>query len=69
MAKMIITTRETCPVCLCENIRVEHGYSDELGRLLHHEICPECGESWPIVAYNCQNCEAAKQAQHNSKVP
>lgn len=66
---VIIKTAEICPVCQCENMRVEHGIKDERGRPLHHETCSQCGESWPIVGYDCMYCKAAYQNQAERAKP
>jgi len=52
-----IVTYEDCPVCRAPNMRVEHGKSGH-GSLQHFEHCIECGDSMPIVCYDCEHCLA-----------
>jgi hypothetical protein len=57
----LITTCETCPVCQTQNIRVDHGAMDGRGNNIHIEHCPECGQSYPMVCYECEHCKQAQQ--------
>jgi hypothetical protein len=57
----IIITRERCPVCQEEDIEIEHGILDECGRQIHAEHCPECGDHYPMVCYDCESCELAQK--------
>ena len=50
-----IVTYEDCPVCGMPDMRVEHGKSGR-GSLQHFEHCTECGDSMPIVCYDCEHC-------------
>ena len=50
-----IVTYEDCPVCRAPNMRVEHGKSGH-GPSQHFEHCTECGDSMPIVCYDCMFC-------------
>ena len=59
-----VVTRETCSVCETPGVKVEHGRESILedgkchntGSLQHLETCSLCGESMPIVCYDCQDC-------------
>ena len=51
-----VVTYEDCPVCGAPNMRVEHGKSGR-GSLQHYEHCTECGDSMPIVCYDCTFCQ------------
>lgn len=59
-----IVTEETCPVCQEPGIQIEHGREvlledrqrRDTGRYQHYEHCPECGDSTPIVCYDCEHC-------------
>jgi len=53
--KLTTVTRETCPVCEIQAIKVEHGI-DEYGLPCHIMHCPRCGESIAIVCYDCPHC-------------
>jgi len=57
----IVVTRETCPACHTPNIEVQHGWTDERNRACHLERCPECGDLFVIVGYDCPSCKAALQ--------
>ena len=59
-----IVTYEDCPVCGAPDMRVEHGKSGR-GSLQHFEHCTECGDSMPIVCYDCQYCLMEPMAGHN----
>jgi len=48
-------THEPCPVCGKPDMKVEHG-RDEHDSNRHIETCSECGESLPIVCYDCPDC-------------
>ena len=56
-----IVTYEDCPVCGTPDMRVEHGKSGR-GSLQHHEHCTECGDSMPIVCYDCVFCKVILEA-------
>jgi len=56
-----IVTYGDCPVCRAPDMRVEHGKSGR-GSLQHFEHCTECGDSMPIVCYDCPFCEIALEA-------
>lgn len=60
-----IVTYEDCPVCGAPDMRVEHGKSG-WGSLQHFECCTECGDSMPIVCYDCKYCEIALEADMKS---
>jgi predicted RNA-binding Zn-ribbon protein involved in translation (DUF1610 family) len=56
-------TVETCPVCGDPDMLIHHGCKSVLRgdeyydtRYQHHEICPTCGESFPMVLYDCEEC-------------
>lgn len=51
-----IVTYEDCPVCGAPDMRVEHG-KDGRGSFQHFEHCTECGDSMPIVCYDCPACK------------
>lgn len=51
-----ITTLEPCPVCQEPNIKIEHGHDNE-GSRMHYEHCPNCGDSMPVVCYDCEYCD------------
>ena len=51
-----VITYEDCPVCKMSDMRVEHG-KDGRGSLQHFEHCTECGDSMPIVCYDCVFCQ------------
>lgn len=53
-----IITYEDCPVCGTPNMRVEHGKTGR-GSFQHFEHCTECGDSMPIVCYDCEFCKVA----------
>lgn len=50
-----IVTYEDCPVCGAPNMRVEHGKSGR-GSFQHFKHCTECGDSMPVVCYDCIFC-------------
>lgn len=56
-----IVTYEDCPVCGAPDMRVEHGKSGR-GSLQHFEHCTECGDSMPIICYDCEHCLANAKA-------
>lgn len=56
-----IVTYEDCPVCRAPDMRVEHGKSGR-GSPQHYEHCTECGDSMPIVCYDCQFCQMTLEA-------
>jgi hypothetical protein len=57
----LTVTLETCPVCQTPDIKVEHGAFDEFNRPIHVEHCPECGDLYPVVCFDCPHCKAAEQ--------
>ena len=56
-----IVTYEDCPVCGAPDMRVEHGKSGR-GSFQHFEHCTECGDSMPIVCYDCAFCKVTLEA-------
>lgn len=56
-----IVTYEDCPVCEAPDMKVEHGKGGR-GFLQHFEHCTECGDSMPLVCYDCQACEIILEA-------
>jgi transposase-like protein len=55
-----IVTYEDCPVCGAPDMRVEHGKSGR-GSFQHFEHCAECGDSMPIVCYDCEYCKITSE--------
>lgn len=51
-----ITTVELCPMGCGNTMTVRHGHDDN-GNRKHYEVCPECGTSLPMVAYECADCD------------
>lgn len=49
-------TVEPCPACQNPDQEVEHGQDDK-GSFMHYAHCPECGDSMPIVCYDCPHCK------------
>lgn len=51
-------TYETCPVCQELNIKIEHGWTNEMGgHPAHYETCPNCGTNIVFVMYDCKFCK------------
>jgi len=48
-------TYEDCPKCGEPEMEITHG-RDEYDSPRHIEKCSECGESCPIVCYDCPDC-------------
>jgi hypothetical protein len=48
-------TIEPCPMMCGYQARCEHG-SDDNGRPRHWWSCPNCGDSFSIVCYDCDDC-------------
>ena len=50
-----VVTHEFCCECDEPDIKVEHG-KDVYGYPIHFEHCPKCGDSMPILCFDCPNC-------------
>lgn len=63
-------TFETCPVCQTPGMKVEHGIHDAItGNFVHIEHCEECGDLYPIVGYDCENCVSADSENKAKSAP
>jgi uncharacterized Zn finger protein len=55
-----IVTHEECPVCGLP-VEVEHGLLEAGTDLyVHVEHCPDCGDMYPTVLYDCPHCQQAQ---------
>lgn len=60
-----VKTKEPCPICQNPDMIIEHGRSEQPNgepskKFQHFELCPECGDSMPHVAYDCAGCREAE---------
>lgn len=57
------TITTACPICQHPDATCEHGIKDGLSEsILHFWNCPECGENWVRVLYECPECQEVFEA-------